>query len=209
MVIAQKDEVVVRLADTFAGNLKSCIVLFGLDQGGDSRDDFQEIFGSHLAGAMGKLKKLAGKDSSRAAHHFARVGAREAGGGFFQLVHAEEVLILFQPLLVTGMTPEIEILAFDRLARETSGQDFFDGWQIIEPEEKGGSRATIEDAMVELIAEVVGDTGDFADFGHKLVRSFELGTKKSELRRLPGRRTRLRLYTLIENQSCGHFSREW
>jgi hypothetical protein len=53
----------------------------------------------------------------------------------------------------------------DRLAGELGGEDSFHRGKVVEPGEDGGGRLAIEEALVELVADVAGEAGDFAASG--------------------------------------------
>jgi hypothetical protein len=48
---------------------------------------------------------------------------------------------------------------------EVGGKDFFDGREFVEPGEDGGNGVSIEEALVELLADFIGQAGDFAGGG--------------------------------------------
>lgn len=74
-----------------------------------------------------------------------------------------------EPALVAAFAPVVEILVIDGFAFELGGEDFFDAGKGVEPGENIGSRMIIEEATVELLTDVFGETGNFTnkDAGHR------------------------------------------
>lgn len=52
---------------------------------------------------------------------------------------------------------------FDGSAAELSGENFFDGREFVEPGQNFGDGPAVEEMLVELLADVVGQTSDLAD----------------------------------------------
>ena len=48
---------------------------------------------------------------------------------------------------------------------ELGGKDLFDGGEFVEPGEDLGGRLVIEEALVEFLADIMRDTGNFAGEG--------------------------------------------
>ena len=58
--------------------------------------------------------------------------------------------------------PVGEVLGSDGFGGELSGEDFFDGGEVIEPGEEAGAGLAVEETAVELFADVIGQSGNFA-----------------------------------------------
>ena len=70
-----------------------------------------------------------------------------------------------EPMLEAANAPVREVLGGDGLAGELGREDFLYGGEAVEPGKDGGGGLAIEEALVELVAEVVGEAGDFAASG--------------------------------------------
>jgi hypothetical protein len=75
------------------------------------------------------------------------------------------VLFATEPALVAAVAPMGEVLALNGLAIELGGEDGFDGWKVVKPSQDIPLALAIEEALIELLAEVVREAGDFANEG--------------------------------------------
>lgn len=164
--VTPEEELGVFLACSAFGELKAEVVLLSLDEGGDGREDFQEMVvrdfftGIRLKG----FKELVGGEGGNARGDAAGSAGEMPGGGQIFFGVGERGLDL-EPALVAGGAPVAEVLAIDGRAGELVGEDFLDGGESIEPGEDEGSGLAVAEAAVKLFADVVGESGDFADEG--------------------------------------------
>ncbi len=89
------------------------------------------------------------------------------GGGFAGGLEGAEDFLAEGPFGEGAGAPFAEVLRADRPAVELAGEDLPDLGQGIEPGEEGFGRLGVGEAVVELFADGVGETGDFAGGGHE------------------------------------------
>ena len=66
------------------------------------------------------------------------------------------------PFLIAAGAPFREVLGADRAAGEVLGKDLADVGEVVEPGEDLGGGLSVGEAAVELVAERLGEAGDFA-----------------------------------------------
>jgi hypothetical protein len=72
-------------------------------------------------------------------------------------------VVMEEPVAEAALFPYGEVLFGDGAVVEVGGEDGFDFWQRVEPGENGFVRLVIVETEVELFAEIVRETSDFAD----------------------------------------------
>jgi len=78
-------------------------------------------------------------------------------------------LIVPQPILEAALAPVAEILFGDGTSAEIGSETFLGVGKSIEPVDKAGAGFAIGEAMVQLFADVSGETGDFSEAAHEEV----------------------------------------
>jgi hypothetical protein len=165
MLVAHEQELLVSLTDSLFLKGETDVGLFGFEQRIESGGDFSEVFDGGGFMRLEMFQETAGSEGGGATGEVVMAGVRKLGGelgGFFE---AGEFLALFEPVLVTGGAPVVEVLGFDGFAVEVGGEDFFDVGQGVKPGQNLRGGLAIEKAMVKLVAEIIGQAGDLADGG--------------------------------------------
>jgi hypothetical protein len=70
-----------------------------------------------------------------------------------------------EPAVIAAVTPVGEVFVIHGNARKLGGEDFFDPGKVIQPGNGLATALAIEKAQVELLAKLLGETGDFAEEG--------------------------------------------
>ncbi len=76
-----------------------------------------------------------------------------------------EGVLVDKPVAVAADLPVVEVGRGDGGGVEIGGQDGLDFGEGVEPVEEGGAGFVVEEALVELVADGGGETGDFAGAG--------------------------------------------
>ncbi len=165
--IAHQQELSLPLTNAFVGHFETIAILFDIQERFEGGDDFDEVVEARFFGTAGinQLEELAGNDGGRAT---GKGGAPAAGNFFSTLGHAIEVkarLFVIQPVLVAALTPGIEVLADDGCAIELGGENFLNAPMAIEPGKDDRGGLTVEEALVELLADFIRKAADFANGG--------------------------------------------
>ena len=111
---------------------------------------------------MKGLKDTGGSHGGGATRNFITVLDGHTRGVIAEFFDLGEFFLVAVPVLEAADAPVGEVLGGDRFAGELTGENFLYGSKVVEPRENDGGRLAIEEALVELIADVVGETGDFA-----------------------------------------------
>src|ERR1700677_1218649 len=124
---------------------------------------------------MKALEDLAGSDGRGAEGDGTVSGSSEAGGKLGKFFGFGNALPGIDPALIAELAPVGEVIVIDGFATELGSEDFFDAGKVVEPGEDVGGGVVVEQAMVELFAEVFGEAGNFTDegAGHRLVLKVE------------------------------------
>jgi hypothetical protein len=163
LFIANKDEAQIFLAEAAVLVFEPDFVLFGSDNGFDGGSDFFEVIERQLfRSGVEEFEDASGDNGVGAAGESLAIGAGDFSGFADEALEAQGGLFLLKPALVASAPPSIEVLAFDGVAAELGGEDFFDGRKAVEPGENVGGGLAVQKAMVELLADFVGKAGDFA-----------------------------------------------
>lgn len=85
-----------------------------------------------------------------------------------ELLDLGEAFLAFEPVLVAAPAPVGEVLRRDEFAVELGSHGFDNGWKAIQPGQNIGGWLTIEEALVKLFADVVGEARDFAATGGRI-----------------------------------------
>lgn len=155
------------MPQTLTGNFEAVVVLFHLEENGSGSGAFYKVVGVGFGGIGGVevFDEFAGGNGSSGGGEVARASPREPVGVVGKVFGGNDVLFLIKPTLVAALTPVGHVLFGDGLALEFGGEDFFDDGEFVEPGEDFGVALTIEDAPVDLFAEVAGEAGDLAGEG--------------------------------------------
>jgi hypothetical protein len=149
--------------ELFVGQFEADVLLFGVEKGLEGGGDFNEVvegkgFG---VGRCEELEELGGEECRNAAGYAMVTGMAETTGLFGEGLGVEEGAVFDEPLLVAGMTPVIEVLAVHQLASEMGVEDGFDGGELVKPGEEVVAGVAVTEALVEMLTDFVGKTGDF------------------------------------------------
>jgi hypothetical protein len=167
LFIALEAEGHVVLTQAFPGDFEALMVLFHFQENGGGSGAFYEVIGIGLGGIGGveELEELAGSDGGSGRSETARAGAGEAFSIMGEVFSGDNFLFFIEPAQVAFLTPVSHVLFGDGFGGEFGGEDFFDDREFIEPREDLGVAVAIEDTLVDLFAEVAGETGDLAGEG--------------------------------------------
>jgi len=162
--VAQEEELRVPLLDAGFLMLQTDAVVVGLEETHDGGQDFEKV-GSRVdfAGAEG-LEEAVGGDGSGAGGEAAS-GAGEFAGVPGMFFNQEEGFLFFEPAWVAEGAPVGKVAMVDGCAGEVVGEHFLDGRELIEPGEDFGGELAVVEALVELVADEVRETGNFAEEG--------------------------------------------
>ena len=105
---------------------------------------------------------MKGSERGSTSGHLIATGGGKSGGVLPELLDLGEAFLALKPMLVAGHAPVGKVLRRNGFAVELGGQDFFDGLEVVEPGEDDGGGVAIQEALVELFADIVGEAGDFA-----------------------------------------------
>jgi hypothetical protein len=167
LFIALEAECQVLLTQAFAGDFEALIVLLHSEEQGSGNGAFDEVIGVGLrrVGGVEEFQEFTGSDSGSGRGKAACASLSEVTSVLAEVFDGIDVLLLAEPALVAALTPIGHVLFGDGLALEFGGEDFFDDGEFVEPGEDLGVAVTIEEALVDLFAEVAGEAGDFAGEG--------------------------------------------
>jgi hypothetical protein len=161
--VALEQEMGVALADFAFIELEVDVLLVGFAEGVDGGEQFEEFFMGEFLGGIGVerlVEAMGGKGGSAGGQ--AAGGAEESAGVMGIGFEKVEGNLGIGPALETGFAPVGEVLGSDGLAVEVFGEGGLDGGEGIEPGNEFGGGLEVAQAAVELFAEVVGQTGNFA-----------------------------------------------
>ena len=160
MNIALEEELGVFLADFIFSELEVDVLLVGFADGLDGGMEFEEVSGGEV-GVLDGLEEAVGDDGIGSGGEVA--GSAGIFFGVAVMMFDEEVgFIFFVPALVAVGAPVGEVLVVDGFGSVLFGEDGFDGGEPVEPREDAGALLAVEEAAVELFADVKGKSGDFA-----------------------------------------------
>lgn len=139
MFVALNTEGHFALAEPLFGDFEPGIVVLHFVESGSGGGTFGEVSGIDF-GAVERFEQFedfgaddgngGGSEASAAS-----AGLGEVDGKLAEVFEGGDVLLVAEPAFVTGVAPVGEVLALNELAAELGGEDFFDGWEIIEPSE--------------------------------------------------------------------------
>jgi len=120
--------------------------------------------------AEGEAGKLFGQDGGEAVAEGEGAGRLvEGGGAVGELLGQEAGLLVAHPVLITAAGfPFGEVLFGDGVAVEVGVEDVLDLAALIEEGEQAAGGFAVLKAGTDQVAEVFGQTGDFAGAGHKI-----------------------------------------
>lgn len=138
----------------------------------EDADDFADGF-AETAGAITRVFGFVG------------IGAREGNGILVQescgkrfgqfggitvgVLNVNASFLMGLPVVKAALLPFSEIGGADRLRVEMGFKDIFDFGDVVEPIDEGDAWFAIVEALVEFVANVAWETGDFTSAGHELV----------------------------------------
>jgi hypothetical protein len=163
VLVAGQEELLVSLLDPGFFEFKASLILVGFVEGGDVGEQFDEVFmGEFLAGiGLEGLEKALGGEGGVTGGQ-ATSSASESAGVTGIFLEEFERDLFGEPVLEAGGAPVGEVLGGDGGGGEFGIEDYFDGGKPVEPGEEVGSGLMIADTAVELFAEGVRETGNFA-----------------------------------------------
>lgn len=166
LFVAFKAEGDFLLAQALVGDFEAVVVLLHFEEQGSGGGAFYDIIRVGLGGFSGveKFEDFAGGDGGSGGGEAARAGFGQAGGILTEVFGGSDAFFA-KPALIADLAPVGHVLFGDRLALEFGGEDGFDGGEFVEPGEDFGVALAVEEALVDLFAEFVGETGDFAGEG--------------------------------------------
>jgi hypothetical protein len=144
--------------------LKPDIILIGSLESGNGKGHFGQVAGRVAAGGsmVEQFKDLTGNEGGSAFGDFAAGGVGDFGGIEGGTFHAGDTFPFFKPFLIAGSAPSEEVLFIDGRGMEVGGKDFLYEREAVEPEENGGDGVSIEETLVELLTDFMGQAGNFA-----------------------------------------------
>ncbi len=95
-------------------------------------------------------------------------GFAEFGGLFDEILDEAAGFLVPEPIQVTAVAPFAEVLFTDGAAFELGIEDGLNFGLLVEPIHKGGAGFAVLKAAVQGVADGLGETGDFADAGHRI-----------------------------------------
>jgi hypothetical protein len=93
-------------------------------------------------------------------------GGGEFGGVCSEIVEGGNRLLVEEPFAIAAGSPLGEVLIGDVAGIEVALENIADLWEGVEPLEEGPSGFAVEEAVIELGADVEREASDFADAGH-------------------------------------------
>lgn len=163
--VASHGELFITLAEAFFGKTDAGAAEFGLVESSRRIGIFDDVFRDALSimSAAQELKHMDGGDGGGGMRNSAVSGLGRIGRELGEVFNFFQFLPVGKPLTITGGTPIGEILSINGRCLELGGQDFFDGGEFIEPGQDLVAPLAIQEAEVDLLAEISGETGDFSD----------------------------------------------
>ena len=155
------------LAEAFVGDFDAGVVLFGFGEGGCNRSIFDQTIGINLAG-FGFVQEF--QDFVRSSGGSGRgevtgVGFVDLGGVLATFPEGADTAAFAEPALKAALTPYGQVLFMDGDTIELSAENFFYDGQFVEPREDFGAALAVEEALIELFADVLREASDFAGEG--------------------------------------------
>ncbi len=93
-------------------------------------------------------------------------GLGEGGGLLRKVAQPEAELLEAEPVGMAALAPGAQVLGGEGGAAKMGGKDGLDGGEAVEPLEEGAGGLAVVETGVELLAEFVGEAGDFTVAGH-------------------------------------------
>jgi len=167
LFVTLEKELHVVLAQTLIGQPDAGVVLFHFLKDGSGGGAFDEIVGIGVfgVGSFEEFEDFAGGNGGGGGSELAIGGIGHFDGVTAKLVGGGNTLLLPEPATVAVLAPEGEVGGINFGAVELGGEDFFDGGKAVEPGEDFRTALAVVEALVELLADVVRQTGDFAGEG--------------------------------------------
>ena len=141
----------------------------GLAEAGKVVGHFADVFPAFLKGRafteppLPGVGEFGGGDGGQGVDDFPGVNVRLRESGLFGKSEDEVAGFLeFDPILIPARAPFGEVLLGDGFAVEFLGHGVLDFGEAVEPADEFGAGLAIGEALVELIPEGAGETGDFS-----------------------------------------------
>jgi hypothetical protein len=155
------------LAEAFVRNFDAGVVLFGFGEGGRNRGVFNQMIGINLSGFgfVQEFQDFIGSCGGSSGSEMPGISFVDLGGVLAAFLEGADASAFAKPALKAALTPYGQVLFMDGDTIELSTENFFYDGQFVEPREDFGAALAVEEALVELSADVVREAGDFAGEG--------------------------------------------
>jgi hypothetical protein len=167
LFVALEDELEIALAEAFPGQPEANFGMFAFLEGGGGGSAFDQIIriGFFGIGSFEEFEDFTGGNGGRGRSEETAAGFSDRGGISAEFFRGADALLILKPTLKTVSTPEGEVLFMDGDALELGGENPFNSGKLVEPGEDFAGVLVVKKTLVELLADIGGETGDFADEG--------------------------------------------